>query len=344
MEAETNRMTQKIALIGLGLIGQERLHAIQRLQHQGRDIELIGLYDPYSKEIDRIATQYSAPIYTNLEQLIKTNPDWVIVATPHDVAVEITAQLLSEHCRVFIEKPLGRSLSEANQLVSMTQFPDQLWVGFNYRFYDGITAALQDVKSGVFGDLISIQLVAGYANPPHMKDHWKLDPLRVGGGCLIDPGIHLIDLARLFSHHPLSIKGGVSWQGFWNTGHEEECHLFLNAGEFMINLQVSIVKWVNTFRLEINGTDGYGIVSGRNRHYGKQTYIRGPRWGWLTHSNQKNSEVLILKSDGENSFTNELEALLFPNQSSPIQPCTAQEGLSNMTLLHDALKWIKKTS
>ena len=51
--------------------------------------------------------------------------------------------------------------------------------------------------------------------------------VRAGGGCLIDPGIHLIDLAGSLDGGALSVVGGTAWNGFWDTGIEEDCRFVL---------------------------------------------------------------------------------------------------------------------
>ena len=61
--------------------------------------------------------------------------------------------------------------------------------------------------------------------------------------------------------------------------------------------------------MRINGTDGYGIVTGRNRSYGKQQYTIGKRWGWREAESQAASEVVELVDDGLDVFKRETEAL-----------------------------------
>ena len=340
MEAKKDRM-KKVALVGVGLIGKERLKAIKILQGLGRDIELTGIYDPYSSETDKIANDYKTNSCNSLDELFLTKPEWIFIATPHDVAVDLTSQILKRGFKVLVEKPLGRSSTEAKELINSVSFSKQLWVGFNYRFYTGVASVIKDIKQNLFGELISINFILGHGGNPEMGKSWKLDPVRAGGGCLIDPGIHLLDLCLLISDYNLKIKGGLLWKGFWNKGIEEECHLLFEAQKFVINCQISIVRWRSTFYMEVNGTDGYGIVSGRNRSYGKQTYVRGKRWGWLNKEDQKSSEQLVVETNGEDVFALEIDALLFDKGQACVKPCTAEEALTNMEFLEECLKSIK---
>lgn len=326
----------KIGIAGAGLIGKERLSALDRLKKEGYDVNINGIFDPYSKEIKSLSEKYETPVYNSFGDMLNDKPDWIFIATPHDTAVELTELSLQNSIKVLIEKPLGRNLEEANKIFNLSKDKNDVWVGFNYRFFDGVNALLKDTISGKFGKLISINFILGHGSSPNITEGWKLDPVKAGGGCLIDPGIHFIDLARIMTATNLEILNGVFWNGFWKTGIEEECHLILKGNACIVNMQISIVKWRSTFRIEVNGENGYGIVDGRNRSYGKQTYITGKRWGWQNAKSQKDSEILECESDGEDVFYKETKALLFPDNTDFIKPCNLQEGLENMKLLSES--------
>jgi predicted dehydrogenase len=323
----------RIGLIGAGLIGRERLQAVQQLRQRGRDISICGILDPNLPGLAELASKFQAPIRNSAEELFDYRPDWIFIATPHDTAADLGIQSLGRGFQVLIEKPLGRSLAEAERILAAQVSPGQLWAGFNYRFYRGIAALIDDARSGKFGPLVSIRIELGHGCSPDITKGWKLDPVRAGGGCLIDPGIHLLDLCRLLSPAYLRVRGGWSWQGFWNTGVEEECRLHLDAGSFLIELDISIVRWRSTFRMEAHGTKGYGIVTGRNRSYGKQRYVRGKRWGWQSGVSQAESEELVLETNGDEVFADEMDALLFGAATNPLPPCSSREALEAMELL-----------
>jgi predicted dehydrogenase len=309
----------KAAILGYGLIGKERLAALRALE-----VEAL-VYDPALKtEVPGVA------VLPTLDAVWAAKPDWVIVATPHHLAAGLARQALDAGAKVLLEKPLGRTVAEARALQS-----DRLWVGFNYRFFAGVAALLADANGGRFGKLVSAKMVLGHGGAPNMADSWKMDLDQVGGGCLLDPGIHLLDLALQLAPG-LKARSGLAWRGFWNKGFDEEAQLLLDAGGFGIQVDASLVRWRSTFELEIHGSDGYGRVSGRGRSYGPQTYVRGKRWGWQNAKDQAASEELVLTSDGNDSFTRELGALLQPGAPGP-RPCSAAEALKGMQLYEACL-------
>jgi len=332
----------KVCLVGAGLIGKERLLSFQQLIQKGRSVEIGGIYDPYSQNKEEIAKEFQTIFYDSIDTLFETNPNWIFIATPHDDAVRITKKALKKGFRVLVEKPLGRSYREAKGIYDCATKKNQLWVGFNYRFFDGIAEAIKDIQKKKFGDLISLNIVMGHGGNPKDKKGWKLNLKKAGGGCLIDPGVHLLDLCQIISGGKMKVKSGLSWKGFWKTGIEEEVHLLLECSGFLINLQVSIVRWPSTFRMEINGKDKYGIITGRNRSYGDQKYVIGERWGWMKGGSQKDSEKTILTSANADSFTKEVDALLFGRKSrDDLKPCSGKEALEIMKILDNCRKFLK---
>jgi predicted dehydrogenase len=322
-----------VAVIGVGLIGRERLSAIASLRRSGRPVVLAGLYDANSQQAQKTANEFDTAAYPSLDALLAAQPDWVVVCLPHDAAVPIALRCLAGGAHVLLEKPMGRTLAEARQLFEAGG--DRLHIGFNYRYFGGIRRALQDARAGLFGDLIGATMVLGHGGSPGQEKTWKLDPVRAGGGCLIDPGVHLLDLCHLLVPQGLDVAGAATWNGFWNTGVEEDVQLLLKGPSFAICTQISIVRWRSTFRFEVHGRDGYGVVTGRGRSYGPQHYRTGRRWGWQTAANQEASEIAVLEDPCTDSFLLEMTDLFWPNTEATAwpPPSTAAEALTVMETL-----------
>ncbi|HEY6488824.1 MAG TPA: Gfo/Idh/MocA family oxidoreductase [Terracidiphilus sp.] len=324
-----------VGVIGAGLIGQERLQALDKLRTSGGAVNLVGLFDVNEQQLERSAAKFGVTTFASVDALLAVQPDWVFVSLPHDVAVQMTEKILKQsNSLVLLEKPMGRDLEEARRL--RTLGGDRLRIGFNYRFYEGIRKALQDARNGRFGELISVEFTLGHGCGPGQEKTWKLDEERAGGGCLIDPGIHLLDLCMLLAPDGFQVTGGASWSGFWKTGIEEDVSLVLASGKTNFILQISVVRWLSEFRMCVRGVEGYGTVTGRNRSYGPQRYAVGTRWGWRSAPSQVASETVEIETDGMDVFVHETEALLFPPEDQLAQwpaPATTAEALQVMSLL-----------
>lgn len=334
----------KVLLIGAGLIGQERLLAIQKIALDYSLNFVISVVDTNEDLLAEVNEKFDVQVNNNINDELVKNPDWVFISTPHSVAPDIIIDSYNYTKNVLVEKPLGRNLDECNKILEEKPDDVNLYVGLNYRFYEGINLLLNDVRKNLFGELISVNMILGHGNSPGMENSWKLDPILCGGGCLIDPGVHLLDIASSISNSELKVKGGSLWKGFWKTGIEEEAHIILgDNNDVIFNIQTSLNRWRSNFRIEVNGTEGYGIVSGRGRSYGDQSYKTGKRWGWESGNSQSESEIYHVDSDSaEDSFYEEMISLFsLPSKKiidSKIYNADYKSGQEVMQLLRECRK------
>lgn len=316
----------RVGVMGCGGMGQKRIAALKQIEgdtfgHQ--PMKYIGVCEE-ARYLD----------YESLDDLLIDKPDWIIVCLPHDAAVDVATRALSLGLKVFMEKPMGRNLDEAQQLYATGG--DRLFVGMNYRFYPGVIALMADIKAGYFGDLISVEMTLGHGGKPGDEKTWKLDPKR-NGGALLDPGIHLLDLCTQIFDESVTLNNIDYAGGVWDTGIEEEIHAScyaLSAGQprvATLSITSSIVRWRNTFRIQVNGSEGYGIVERRGGNYGPQSYRRGKRWGWQNSGSHWPEDWVVRQADCGSVFADELRDLFFPSGKEP-HVCTSVEALGTMKL------------
>lgn len=326
----------KIALIGCGLIGQERLSALQTIQQKFNTDISVEIYDTNRDTLNKTREKFKNLIaiqHHTLQSILSHSFDWVFIATPNDVVYDITKKAFEIGANVLTEKPLGINLDICNKIIALKPDHLKLFVGFNYRFFDCIEAALHDAKSGKFGKLMSVNFILAHGNAPGMEKSWHLDPVK-RGSVVADLGAHLFDLILQLSSGLVSVQSSKSWSGFWQTGITEETHMLLSdeAGT-IYNAQVSFNRWRSNFRMEINGTEGYGIVEGRGRSYGPQSYKTGIRWGWQSGKKQAETETIVIDGDDcSNSFVKETAAVLDLNTYTS-SPCSYLEAQKVMFLL-----------
>jgi predicted dehydrogenase len=340
----------RVSVVGAGLIGMERLAALKLLNGETSGAVEIGLVvDPDHSRLRQVEETFFTKTSTELSDLFAENPEWVFICTPHHQTFSVIQDCLKRGVNILVEKPLGRSLNECLSIVKSCPKTAELAVGFNYRFFAGIEAAFRDLRAGKFGDLISVDLTLGHGNAPGMETSWKLDPVKCGGGALIDPGVHLLDLILLIADGQPELVGGSSWKGFWNTGIEEEVHLVMrDKNGTMFTMRSSAVRWRSDFSFQINGTDGYGIVTGRGRSYGPQSYKFGKRWGWRSGASQADTEIVVVQDDpATDSFYRETSALINGSESSELDcshVCNVSEALATMSLLDKCQKYLGLSS
>lgn len=323
------RAQEKILIVGLGLIGRQRLDACLDFGIKPEDITA---FDVKLSEISFVGESSYKDIFfvDDLKIALSNEINRAIVAVPHDIAVPLVNSLLDAGIRVLLEKPLGRNIYEAQELASHSN-AECLSVGFNYRFMPGIATLKAALENGTLGDISTIRMELGHGGSPKDKESWKLDPVKAGGGVLLDPGIHLIDLlVYLFNatQENVDIAGKTVWKGFWNTGIEESSNLIGYVNLIPFHLASSIVAWRTRFKIEVIGTERYIEIDGRGRSDGPQILIEGPRWGWLTSTTQKSSESHSELSEKDESLVAETFAWLSGNASV----CNIKQALQGMEI------------
>jgi predicted dehydrogenase len=310
----------KLGICGLGLIGRQRLTAVQEF-FPG---VTIYAFDPFSPAETDIG---SAIRVWEESELWELQLDGLIISTPHSVATELVEKALKHGIRTLVEKPMGRNLGEAEKLRTL-DVDGKLSVGFNYRFMPAITVLDRAITNKELGEIISVEISLGHGGSPEDKSSWKLDPEIAGGGALLDPGIHLLDLLvnPLRGLGELKISSLGDWSGFWKTGIEEHVEMFGSIGESAFHMTSSVVQWRTTFRIFVLGTDGYIEISGRGRSDGPQILTKGSRWGWKSAPSQlasENTEVLMTR---DNSLEQETKAWMEGRDLV----CTSEQALQTM--------------
>lgn len=181
----------RLGFLGVGWIGRNRLEAIA----QARVAEIAAIADP-SKELVSKAKDLApdAECASELESLLDMGLDGVVIATPSALHAEQSIRALNHGLAVFCQKPLGRSAAETAAAVAAAKEHDVLLgVDLSYRFMTG-TRLIRDLcREGALGEIYAAELVFHNAYGPDKP--WFYDRNLSGGGCVIDLGIHLVDLA-----------------------------------------------------------------------------------------------------------------------------------------------------
>ena len=182
---------QRLLILGLGLIGKQRLTAALEF---GLAAEDIGAFDPRGAS-ELVSTYPGLSQFDTLETALANNPEGIVISTPHNVAMEILSKADLRNSSILLEKPLGRNIEEANTIATLAKSKNlDISLGFNYRHMPGVVELRNILDSNVLGKLHNIKIDFGHGGAPGDEKSWKLDPIAAGGGVLLDPGVHIFDL------------------------------------------------------------------------------------------------------------------------------------------------------
>ncbi|GGK64488.1 Gfo/Idh/MocA family protein [Rufibacter glacialis] len=189
IEAPTD--TLKLGFLGIGWIGRNRMEAIAK----AGAAEVTAVVDPVPQNVEEVLrTAPDARVNQSLEELVAEDIDGVVIATPSAFHAEQSIKALERGKAVFCQKPLGRFAEETRRVVAAARKADTLLgVDLSYRSTVAMRKVYDLVKSGELGEIYGVELVFHNAYGPDKA--WFYDPKLSGGGCVIDLGVHLVDLA-----------------------------------------------------------------------------------------------------------------------------------------------------
>jgi len=181
----------RLGFLGVGWIGRNRMEALAR---DGL-ARVTAVADPQPEALAAaIEVAPSAARAESLEELLEHELDGVVIATPSALHADQAIAALERGLAVFCQKPLARDAEETRRVLDAARGADRLLaVDLSYRHVEALRAAQEQVASGALGRLHTIDLVFHNAYGPDKG--WFTDPELAGGGCLIDLGTHLVDLA-----------------------------------------------------------------------------------------------------------------------------------------------------
>jgi predicted dehydrogenase len=173
----------RLGFLGVGWIGRHRMEAVA----ESGVAEVVAAADPARPELPDV------PVVEDLDALLAEGLDGIVIATPSALHAEQAVRALESGAAVFCQKPLARTTAETHRVVDAARAADRLLgVDLSYRCTAAALAVREQVAAGRLGPVHAVDLVFHNAYGPDKP--WFQDPELSGGGCVIDLGIHLVDL------------------------------------------------------------------------------------------------------------------------------------------------------
>jgi predicted dehydrogenase len=188
---EVARGRPRVGLIGVGWIGANRLKALAAAQ----TAQIVCIADSSREAAERAAREHApeAHVAGSLHELFDAALDGVVIATPSAQHAKQSEAALQHGLAVFCQKPLACTSEDVRRVIATARAHDRLLsVDFCYRTLAGVPELARLVQSGALGEIYSADLVFHNAYGPDKP--WFYDLQQSGGGCVMDLGIHLIDL------------------------------------------------------------------------------------------------------------------------------------------------------
>ena len=321
----------KVGIAGYGIVGKRRRDIMDARDDMhvvavcDQTLDGTGIFDDGVRFYD---------IYTDL---LGESLDILFVAMSNDMAAAVTIAGLEKNLHVFCEKPPGRDVSDIKAVVECYQIhQDQvLKYGFNHRYHDSVQDALSIIRSRELGTVINLRGVYGKSQLITFdQTSWRTERALAGGGVLLDQGIHMVDLLRLFSGEFTHVHSFVE-NSVWGHDVEDNAYALMRTADGKVAmLHSSASSWRHRFHLDITLSNGSlvlsGILSG-SKSYGEET---------LTIIRRGKDDVGVPQEETTRYNTDpswELEVAEFAdaiNKNVPISNGSVEDALKTMELVY----------
>ncbi|AFK21332.1 Gfo/Idh/MocA family oxidoreductase (plasmid) [Haloferax mediterranei ATCC 33500] len=191
-----------VGILGIGNIGM--VHLQSALAMDGIEVSAVADAVPENRELAHRWGIHTS--YDDYGELLESESiDAAVVALPPSLHRDAVEQAAANGCDVFVEKPLARSVSEADAMVDAAEAENvALGVDHTIRYMPDVKRVKDKYDSGRIG-YVPYATISRVNNGPfdrvpveNAPPSWPLDPELAGGGVLLELGVHLFDVLEWF--------------------------------------------------------------------------------------------------------------------------------------------------
>jgi predicted dehydrogenase len=246
--------------------------------------------------------------FKHYKKLFNEKIDILFVCLSNDIASEVTVEGLKNQMHVFCEKPPGKDLDDIEKVRRIEKkYPHlKLMYGFNHRYHDSVKEALRILNTHELGKIINIRAVYGKSKIINFSSDWRTKRSIAGGGILLDQGIHMVDLIRLFCGEFEEIYSFID-NKFWNHDVEDNAYSLMKTDSGIVAfLHSTATQWRHCFNMEITLEGGgihlSGILSG-SKSYGEETI----KIIYRSEKEGHDPREIMIKYNEDNSWNDEIK-------------------------------------
>ncbi len=252
-------MTIRWGIIGCGDVVWKRVAAaIQNDPHS----ELIALCRRNPEKLAEFCSKFGVDRgSTDANDLINApDIDALYIATPVHLHQPQTIAAAQAGKHVLVEKPMGLSTAECDEMIAACQDADvRLGVAFYRPFYPVIQRISEIVANGTIGSVLSVSAITSTpcAMRPDEDGYWRVIPGEGGGGALMDVGSHRLELfLRMFG----PIKDVKAFCGTVAVDYESE-----NVASLVLQFESGIQGSLQCFFGTDTDQDEFAVLGTKGR-------------------------------------------------------------------------------
>ncbi len=150
----------KLAVVGVGKLGEFHTKLLREISQENKEVILSGVFDLNQQRASEMASKYNTGTFESMDHLA-SECDAAIIATTTSSHHQIARFLLQNKLHVFIEKPITRTVEEADELIKLSEANQcQIQVGHIERFNPAIQAIESEIGKPIF---ITAERLSGFS-------------------------------------------------------------------------------------------------------------------------------------------------------------------------------------
>lgn len=266
----------RVSIVGAGLQCRRRGPSVKAVE----GAKLVSISSLHREHAEAAARSFGAEVDEDWRVTVgREDVDVVFVCTPPGSHAEISMAAMRAGKHVLCEKPLSRTLEEAEAMVGVARETGRvLKCGFNHRHHPAIWEAHRRLREGDLGEPMFARCRYGICGRPGYEKEWRADPAEAAGGQFIEQGTHAMDLFRWFLGDLVEVACMTSIHYFKEQAMDDGgMAMFRSARGATASLHTSLTQWKNLFSFEVFGTEGYIQAEGLGGGYGTETLAIGRR-------------------------------------------------------------------
>ncbi len=188
-----------LGIIGFGGVG--RIHYDRLLQHRYKRFSVKGIFD-ISPTACEAGEKRGLRVYSSLDEILADEAiNCVLIATTNDAHAPLSIAAMRAGKNVICEKPVTMSSAELTEVMAVAKETGKVFtIDQNRRTNCDFVLMKRKVESGVIGKPYVIE--SRVEGSRGMPKGWRTLK-RLGGGMMLDWGVHLIDQLMYMVNEPV---------------------------------------------------------------------------------------------------------------------------------------------
>ncbi len=249
-------------IIGLGMISEFHAQAIMHIDNAS----LVAGYDPVKERADAFSKKYNCKGYTDLDEFLRDpNVEICCIATPSGLHLDGAVAAARKGKHVIVEKPLEITPERCRAIIEECKKNSVMLSGiFPSRYHEVSKLLKRAIDEGRFGKItfadaqIKWYRSQEYYDSGAWRGTWEMD----GGGCLMNQGIHAIDLLQWLVGRVKEVSAFITTEGHERIEVEDNAAVILRFENGAIGtIEGSTCAYPGFLkRIEVMGTNGSAII------------------------------------------------------------------------------------